>query len=50
MTPGLIGAILGQKKLQFIATEDIGIVAAKAIADPARFSGKLITWQGPALR
>jgi uncharacterized protein YbjT (DUF2867 family) len=49
MTLGLIGAILGQKKLQFIATEDIGIVAAKAIADPERFSGKTIDLAGDEL-
>jgi uncharacterized protein YbjT (DUF2867 family) len=49
MTLGLIGAILGQKKLQFIATEDIGIVAAKAIAEPERFSGKTIDLAGDEL-
>lgn len=49
MTLGLIGAILGQKKLQYIATEDIGIVAAKAIAEPERFSGKTIDLAGDEL-
>jgi len=49
MTLGLIGAILGQKKLQFIAAEDIGIVAAKAIAAPERFSGKTIDLAGDEL-
>lgn len=49
MTLGLIGAMLGQKKLQFIATEDIGIVAAKAIAEPERFSGKTIDLAGDEL-
>ena len=49
MTLGLIGGILGQKKLQFIATEDIGIVAAKAIAEPERFSGKTIDLAGDEL-
>lgn len=49
MTLGIIGATLGQKKLQFIATEDIGIVAAKAIAAPDEFSGKTINLAGDEL-
>lgn len=49
MTLGIIGASLGQKKLQFIATEDIGIVAAKAIAAPEQFSGKTIDLAGDEL-
>ena len=49
MTLGMIGASLGQKKLQFIATEDIGIVAAKAIAAPEQFSGKTIDLAGDEL-
>ena len=49
MSLGLIGAMLGQKKPQFIATEDIGIVAAKAIAVPERFSGRTIDLAGDEL-
>jgi len=49
VTLGLIGSMLGQKKLQFIATEDIGIVAAKAIAEPELFSGTTIDLAGDEL-
>jgi uncharacterized protein YbjT (DUF2867 family) len=49
MTLGLIGASLGEKKLQFIAVEDIGIVAAKAIAEPEQFGGKTINLAGDEL-
>jgi len=49
MTLGLLGAVLGEKKLQFIAVEDIGIVVSKAIAEPEQFSGKTISLAGDEL-
>jgi uncharacterized protein YbjT (DUF2867 family) len=49
MTLGILGATLGQKKVQFISVEDIGIVAARAIAEPEQFSGKTVDLAGDEL-
>jgi uncharacterized protein YbjT (DUF2867 family) len=49
MTLGILGATLGQKKLQFISVEDIGIVAASAVAEPEQFIGKTVDLAGDEL-